>query len=74
MFAATNNDVYNGLNFWGERGGHSPTAEALTGAGEVLVGKEAAVSYKITWDLAIEALAQRLQRNQYKEKTLDLGV
>lgn len=71
MFAATNNDVYNGLNFGG---GHSPTAEALTGAGEVLVGKEAAVSYKITWDLAIEALAQRLHRNQYKEKTLALGV
>lgn len=64
MFAVTNNDVYNGLNL----GGGSPTTEALTGAGEVLIGKEAAVSYKITWDLTIEALAQRLQRNQYKEK------
>lgn len=37
------------LLFFGEggRGGSSPATEALAGAGEVLVGKEAAVSHEI---------------------------
>lgn len=40
--------------------GDSPTAEAQTRAGEVLIGKEAAVSYKLTCNLPIKALTQRL--------------
>lgn len=47
---------------------YSPTAEAQAGAGEVLVGEEAAVGRRFTADLSIEALAQRLQRHRRRDQ------
>lgn len=51
---------YNFYNFLNKTGGYSPTTEAQTGAGEVLIRKEAAVGYKLTCNFSIEALTQRL--------------
>lgn len=39
---------------------YGPAAEAQAGAGEVLVGKEAAVSHQLARNLSIEALAECL--------------
>lgn len=54
--------------------GDSPTAEAQTRAGEVLIGKEAAVSYKLTCNLPIKALTQRLWKYKGREEISHLMI
>lgn len=41
-------------------GGYWPTTEAQARAGEVLIGKEAAVGNKLSCNFPIKALTQRL--------------
>lgn len=62
------------LKYTKRQEGDSPTTEAQTGAGEVLIGKEAAVSYKLTCNLPIKALTQRLRKNKGQEEISDLMI
>lgn len=43
---------------------HSPTAEAQTRAGEVLIWKEGVIAHLLVWYVPAEALAQGLKKGE----------